>query len=588
MPIRHSIELCDLPVSSPARRRSFAQIIATILLSGSCYVHPAPALAQTGDTIEADSAPAARATQTRAEKYSVNGTVIDAVTREPVRKALVQLNGQQRRTTFSDGDGRFQFDAISAGQLSLTAQKPGYFSEQELSRGGGLPQVEVGPNAEPAVVKLTPEAVISGRVATAVSVPLEHVSVSLNYIDIREGRRRWQFNGTAITDEEGRFRFANLRSGTYYVSVAPYTPLAETMLEADRAPAAGYPGAYYPGVPDLASASPIRLTPGQQADANFAMNEVPVYSISGVISGYAPNQGVAVQVFDQSGVQVPMGVQFNSENGRFDVRALAAGNYVLKVTSAMGPNQPVRAELRLNLTSNVYNLHLALAPESSIPVVVRMESRSSSTQDPGTRLRHSSGGPPVSVRLVGSGPGTNEAYASYDGPQNQQNLTLRNVEPGRYSAVIDARQSWYVESAEYGQTNLLTDDLVLTAGAPALPLNIVLRNDSASLTGTVRVPDGMLAQVSVVAIPEGVAKASPRTTYYSPPRDENAGVSEFLLDSLAPGDYLVFAFDHAEGLEYSNPDVLQNYISQAARVTLLPSQRTKVALELIHTAEGAN
>ena len=52
----------------------------------------------------------------------------------------------------------------------------------------------------------------------------------------------------------------------------------------------GYPGVYYPGVPDLTSASPISLSAGQQAEANFTLNEVPAYNISGTISGYAPGQ----------------------------------------------------------------------------------------------------------------------------------------------------------------------------------------------------------------------------------------------------------------------------------------------------------
>src|SRR5208337_3095578 len=125
----------------------------------------------------------------------------------------------------------------------------------------------------------------------------------------------------------------------------------------------------------------------------------------------------------------PLRRPFNSQNGRFDVHAVAAGSYVLKVTSSMGPNQSVRAELRLNLTSNVYNLHLALAPEPSIPVVVQMESQPQT----GRKLLFGGAGP-VAVRLVGVGPGTNEAYASYDGPENQRSLTLHNVEPGRYSA----------------------------------------------------------------------------------------------------------------------------------------------------------
>jgi hypothetical protein len=60
------------------------------------------------------------------------------------------------------------------------------------------------------------------------------------------------------------------------------------------------------------------------------------------------------------------------------------------------------------------------------------------------------------------------------------------------------------------------------------------------------------------------------------------------LGKLAPGEYLVFAFDRINDIEYSNPEVLQNYSSQAAHITLSANQRAKVALELIHTGEGTN
>jgi hypothetical protein len=93
----------------------------------------------------------------------------------------------------------------------------------------------------------------------------------------------------------------------------------------------------------------------------------------------------------------------------------------------------------------------------------------------------------------------------------------------------------------------------------------------------------------VVAIPERVPKASPKLGYYNPPADKSAEPPDgFTINSLAPGDYLVFAFDHAEGVEYANPDVLQNYISQAAHVTLAPGQTAHVKLDLIRTGEPAN
>ena len=62
--------------------------------------------------------------------------------------------------------------------------------------------------------------------------------------------------------------------------------------------------------------------------------------------------------------------------------------------------------------------------------------------------------------------------------------------------------------------------------------------------------------------------------------------SGFSLNALAPGEYLVFAFDRAGKIEYSNADALQPYAAQAAQVTLSPNQETHVALNLIHTGDG--
>jgi len=577
---------CEVTRCNRAARLPFPEWIATFALVVLWTLHPPGVAAQASGIV--NGTPSATApSPSPVEKFTLSGTVIDAVTGEPIRKALVQMYTWQRKITFTDGDGRFQIEGVPAGSYSVTAQKPGYFNQQELMRGWA-PPVEVGPKAASATIKLSPEAVLTGKVTSTAGVPLEHVALHLEYAEIREGRRRWDFKGSAITDEDGRYRFANLKPGTYYLSAAPHTPRAEPMLEAEPPTKTGYPGMYYAGASDLAAASPIQLSPGQQAEANFALNEVPVYAVSGTISGYAPNQGVGIQVFDQSGTQMDRGARFSPDNGRFDVHALAAGNYVLKAFSSLGPNQPVRAELRFHLSGDLHNLHLALAPAPSIPVVVQMEPTASRGNRSAAWNRMSTYGPPVTVRLVGTAPGTGEVYSSFDDPQNRQSLSLRNAEPGRYTAVVDAREGWYVASAEYGQTNLLTDDLVLAAGAPTMSLNIVLRNDSASLTGSVHVPDDFAWQVTIVAVPERPARAAPGVTYWYPTRDKNSAPPEFMLDSLAPGDYLVFAFDHAEGLEYSNRDVLESYASQAAHLTLSPGQRAKVTLELIRSSEAAN
>jgi hypothetical protein len=517
------------------------------------------------------------------KRFPLAGTVVNAVTGEPIRKALVQVYEVQQHTAFTDDSGHFQFEAIPAGSYMVSAQKPGYLNDQELQRSPLM--VEVAPAANSAVLKLTPEAILTGKITTATGVPMEHMTLNLTYLDVREGRRRWDNRGSTMTDEDGRYRFANLRPGGYYLAASPHTLPPENLLEAEKPATTGYPGLYYPGVPDLLSASPIDLSAGQQSEANLTLNEVPVYRVSGTVSGYSPNHGVSLQVFDPSGVMVPVGYQFSEANGRFDLQPLPAGSYVIKAFSASDPNQPMRAELRISLAADLHNLHLLLTPTSAIPIVVEMDGHARQTKPDVGGLRGAGNGPPVSVRLVGSGPGSAEFYASFENPNNPQTLSLRNWEPGRYTVVIDPRDSWYVASAEYGQTNLLTDDIVLTAGAPPSPLNIALRNDGASVEGRINAPDGWTAPVTVVAVLERSAKAAPFVRAYNGPFGGDAQQVGTLFDALAPGDYLIFAFDRMDGLEYSNRDVLENYTSQAVHLTLSPNQRAKVTLEIIHTAE---
>ena len=515
----------------------------------------------------------------------MTGTVVDAVSGDPIRKALVQLNNVPRRTAFTDNSGLFQFEGVLFGRVSLTVQKPGYFSEQDMSRTGV--QVEVRADSAPVVLKLFPEAVIYGKVATTDGTPLEHVTVTLTHVAVRDGQRRWENQASTGTDDDGNFRFANLQSGTYYVGAGSYTEQPENLLPVDEVPTTGYRGMYYPAAIDRASASPVQLSAGQQSEVNFSLSEVPVYRVSGIVTGYAPNQGVGLQVLDQSVGLLPIGVEFSAENGRFDVRGLPAGNYVLKAFSQLAPNQSVRAEVHFGLSQDLHNLHVQLAPAISVPVTVSTEAQPSARHARGPNSNSFFAGPLTSMRLIASGPAAIDAFASFEGQPGQQNLVFRNVDPGRYSVRIDPNWPWYVASAEYGPTNVLTDDLVITAGAPTQELHVTLRNDGAELSGTVNVPDGIMDPVTIIAVPQAAANTSSRITSFVPPpeRRRAAKGDDFGLGMLAPGEYLVFAFDHIDGLEYFNPEVLQTYSSRAAHITLSPNQHAKVALELIHTEE---
>src|ERR1035437_1318337 len=422
---------------------------------------------------------------------ALSGSVVNSVTGESVGHALVRIDGSSQRTVFADGEGHFQIEGLTAGMVTVSGQKPGYFSPQELRGRADNGLVTVG-TTDSVVLKLTPQSAISGRVTDTTGQPIEHMPVRLTAKPLREGRKHWEPRGQQQTDEDGRYRFANLMPGTYYLATGPSSDDTRLLAGTER-PKTGYASMYYPGVPDLASASPIQLAPGQHAEAEFSMSAGPVYHVTGTVAGYPPHQGVGVMFLSQSGDDLSLPARFNMETGGFDVDSVPPGGYVVKAFSRADPDRPLRAEARLNVAANVENLHLVLGPAMSIPLVVRMEARASSNQGTGTGGTQDP--PPVSVRLIPSDPTTPESYSTVvRGNQGAYSVVLQNVDPGKYSVDLMPQGAWYVQSAQYGQTSLLYDDLSIASAGQSYPMEIVLRDDGATLTGSVKSPDGTGAQ----------------------------------------------------------------------------------------------
>ncbi len=503
------------------------------------------------------------------ETFTLSGTVVNSVTGEPIPRALVRTNGVIQRTLFTDGEGHFQFDGLPAVRASVIAQKPGYYAPRE-GPGPSSSWFEIGPNMDALTLKLAPMSAIYGRITDAAGQPIEHVPVRLTLRSLRDGRKSWEQRGMSESDENGHFRFPSLIQGTYYVAAGPETEESPLLAAGEKAKT-GFAHVYYPGVPDLTSALPIQLSPGQQAEADFSLSAVPVYEVSGTIAGRTPDQGVGFQLLTQSGDDISLPTNFNMENGIFKLDAVPAGSYIVRAISQTG-GQPMRGEARVNVSSNVEDLRLTLAPAVSIPITVRMDSHNSST----TRSLNPDR-PPISVRLLPGNPNAAESFSSIEPVSpGHSALALRNLDPGTYTVLFTPQPPWYVQSASYGQINALSDDISVSPGQ-SYSLDIVLRDDSASLSGTVKSSDANPTSAAIVIVPQPAGKMSPHVL---------RGRNEFAVSGLAPGDYLVFAFDTIDDLEYTNPDALAAYASQAAHVTLTPNQQAQVSLDLIHVTKA--
>jgi hypothetical protein len=122
--------------------------------------------------------------------------------------------------------------------------------------------------------------------------------------------------------------------------------------------------------------------------------------------------------------------------------------------------------------------------------------------------------------------------------------------------------------------------LVVGANRTSAPIEITLRDDTASLDGTVNTPT------------EGAQKTDQKGLFvHCIPLDNEfggqvrtAGVADgkFSFQNLPPGRYLVLGSgNYAPNLEYRNDEVLRQYESSGTVVTLEPGQKAVITVSKI-------
>ncbi len=499
-------------------------------------------------------------------KYSLSGTVVNSVTGEPIRRALVQIYMGPGQASLTDDSGHFEFNGLPPGQASVTVKKPGFFSEGEAARKGSSPAlVTVGSETDAIVLKLIPEAVIQGKIQSEDGEPIGAAPVMVFAPHINDGHKIWDQAGSASTDEDGEFRISNLTPGTYYVKAGP--KLRSSFPNARSATRQlGFAAAYYAGTPARESATAIELGPGQQFEAGLLLKSEPLFHITGDISGLSDSQGTSVQVVNQYGEAVRP-VRLDQETGQFQAN-VPAGSYLLRATTWSERGRSSSAEVPLVVHSDVDRLQIALSPPHSIPVIVKLEPvhRHERSELQSVRL--------VSVRFRVTDPAraAPEYSSNVEKTQNRLALVIHDLAAGKYSVEVQPAADWYVRQAQCGTTDLLNDQLTVLPGVQTPPIEIVLRDDGATIKGKVDMGEGR-KRAAVVVVPARAAEKA-KMVWTSPGGD-------FAQSGLAPGEYDVIAVDRGDALEYANPEVMSKYLTRGTHIALQADESRSISLDLV-------
>jgi hypothetical protein len=277
------------------------------------------------------------------------GEVVDATTGAPVAEAIVRLTMPKylenlattpKDRVMADGEGRFFFTDLPAGEYFVQATKDGYApgtygqrrawgQSQLLSLGEGERRTDIK-------LRVWKYAVIAGTVVDEAGEPVVGVAVRALIKDVVAGHTRFgnmqvipELVPTATTDDRGMFRLSQLMAGTYVVlvpstqttvpaafldgpdatlrnelffaGVTEVAPLGQprtqqvgdfalmtlnrVLIPPPPSPAgrmAVYPTTYFPAAATAREATPIALEAGEErTDVSISVRPVPAVRVSG-------------------------------------------------------------------------------------------------------------------------------------------------------------------------------------------------------------------------------------------------------------------------------------------------------------------
>jgi hypothetical protein len=502
--------------------------------------------------------------------YRVAGTVVNAVTGEPVARAAVALlahgDGETVGAVETDADGRFAVDRLPAAKFQLTASKRGYRTSFYLEHEDFSTAIVTGPGQDTThlVFRLAPNAVLRGVVTAEGGDPVEGARVQLFLLPPEHGSGRSSGHGpsgriaqadSATTDDTGSYEFGNLAAGKYMLAVMaePWYALHPSGNRTGRkaegaALDVAYSTTFFDSTTDEAAATPIVLVPGSREEANIILHAVPAVHL--VVDAPARQDGsIARPELTQTlfGLQMPGPVSLPSADPSHAATAefsgVAPGHYELQ------HGDPAR--------------------------IAEIDASTSQRIDPGE------GAAAVSVSgtlRTGSGAvipdeATVALYATDGSHRPDQFATAAHQGVFRFDSVVAGNWELWAWSAgrplpvvavSSGGANRKGN--VVTVRDRPLTIAASVARGQSEVEGFARRDGKGFAGAMVMLAPKNLAAYEALIR-----RDQSDSDGSFSLHDVAPGQYTVVAIQDGWPLDWTNPETMARYLAGGVAVTVTES-----------------
>ena len=547
--------------ANPVSRRSPGWVAALVVVLAWVT-----AGAQTGPASHAGTSPGTG-------PYRIAGTVVNAVTGEPVRRATVAvLDEKDSRTVesvVSDADGHFVVEALPAAKYQLTASKRGfrtgfYDEHEEFSSA-----IVTGPDQDTAHLKfrLTPGAVLHGVVSGDGGDPIEGARVML-FLRPQHPKlgEHIQQADSATTDDAGAYEFGNLAPGEYMVAVLaePWYAMhsagsrAQTKQgsEASSALDVAYPVTYFDSTTDEASATPIVLTGGSREEADINVHATPALRLSietpRKADGSIARPELRQMIFGTQISAESAGFLDAMQTGSVEFTGVAPGHYQL----AQG-DPPRLADMDLAASQQVDAN--SGAPVFTVAGSLRMANGIAPPDDVNLRLQLTNGA---------------RGHDDLAVQAKKGRFKFEMVQPGTWSLWAESGGKMLpVVSVAAGGAAHAGGQFTVRDRVPNLVAT--LSQGNARVEGFVHKDGKGFAGAMVVLVPRDTDAWQALTR-----RDQSDSDGSFSLRDVAPGQYTVLAIEDGWELDWMRPEVLGRYLRNGTAVTVNDNSGA-----LVHVAE---
>ncbi|HEX5283287.1 MAG TPA: hypothetical protein VFW30_04135 [Bryocella sp.] len=493
--------------------------------------------------------------------FQLHGIVLDQVTGKGIGGALV-TSMDRRLATLTDSKGRFTFEiAIPLGSpydqaarrgnfhptIFFSAERPGYIRMDPLAVS-----LDDTLSTRTMEIRLSPAASIAGHVYAANSNFPRNIQVMLLQHVIQNGRFTWRPMDNRNTDRHGAFHFGNLQPGEYIVMTREWR--GETPLPFDvRSITEQYPPAFLGDASSLNSATPLVLHAGEVANAELHLHRAAYYPVTIPIAGQPSGLSVLINSGFGSGYSLGYVPGDNAVEG-----SLPDGTYDLHLFSQTAPDALDAADITLHVTSApLRTAPVTLLPAGNILVRVHLELTSKSAP----------GQVPLSLQLQPDEMGGR--FSGGNAKPGEDEFTINNVPAGRYTAIPMSTYG-YVASMTCGGTDLLQQSLVVSGSGSPEPIDITIRDDTATLSGNIKTGDDAHQGRSFVFL-LGEEGQRPMQTF-----SVTSG-GEFTFGNVPPGIYRLFAVSNLiRELPYRDSQAMLPWLSQGKLITLAPGDNVKM------------